>query len=153
MKLANALSQRGELQTHIRQLEGRLMNNALVQEGEEPAEDPMELLTELRADYARLEMLISAINRTNDRTAAGEGRSLSDLLAERDCRRGHLAVLRNFLDSASATVSRRTVGEIRIRSSVNVRELQRDVDAQAKALRELEERVQELNWTTELLEN
>ena len=62
-------------------------------------------------------------------------------------------MLRNFLDSASATVSRRTVGEIRIRSSVNVRELQRDVDAQAKALRELEERVQELNWTTELLEN
>lgn len=149
MKLANALSQRGELQTHIRQLEGRLMNNALVQEGEEPAEDP----TELRADYARLETLISAINRTNDRTSAGEGKSLSDLLAERDCRRGHLAVLRNFLDSASATVSRRTVGEIRIRSSVSVRELQRDVDAQAKALRELEERVQELNWTTELLEH
>ena len=39
MKLANALSQRSELQTRIRQLERRLNNNALVQEGEQPAED------------------------------------------------------------------------------------------------------------------
>ena len=35
MKLANALSQRSELQTRLRQLESRLNNNALVQEGEE----------------------------------------------------------------------------------------------------------------------
>lgn len=48
MKLANALSQRAELQTCIRQLEERLNNNAQVQEGEEPAEDPMELLRELQ---------------------------------------------------------------------------------------------------------
>ena len=68
MKLANALSQRSELQTRIRQLESRLNNNALVQEGEQPAEDPMELLAELEADYARLEELISAINRTNNST-------------------------------------------------------------------------------------
>ena len=50
MKLANALSQRSELQTRIRQLEDRLNNNALVQEGERPAEDPMELLKELDGD-------------------------------------------------------------------------------------------------------
>ena len=47
MKLANALSQRSELQERIRQLEYRLQNNAKVQEGETPAEDPMELLREL----------------------------------------------------------------------------------------------------------
>ena len=52
MKLANALSLRSELQTRIRQLESRLDNNALVQEGESPAEDPMELLRELEEDYA-----------------------------------------------------------------------------------------------------
>lgn len=40
MKLATALSRRKELQTHIHELEDRLMNNAQVQEGEEPAEDP-----------------------------------------------------------------------------------------------------------------
>mgnify|MGYP006990346091 CR=1 FL=1 len=45
----------------------------------------MELLKELDADYARLEELISAINRTNNSTRAGDGTTLSDLLAKRDC--------------------------------------------------------------------
>ena len=34
MKLATALSRRKELQTHIHELEDRLMNNAQVQEGD-----------------------------------------------------------------------------------------------------------------------
>lgn len=145
MKLANALSLRSELQTRIRQLESRLDNNALVQEGESPAEDPMELLREL-------EELIARINRTNSTTEAGEGRTLSDLLARRECMTGRLRILRDFLNSASAVVNRRTVGEIRIRSAVNVRELQKQVDRDAKALRELDETIQEKNWTTELVE-
>ena len=116
MKLATALSRRKELQTHIHELEDRLMNNAQVQEGEEPAEDPRELL------------------------------------ARRDCCRGQLGIWRNFLSCASATVSRRTVGEIKIRSAVPVKDFQKQVDQGAKELRQLEERIQELNWTTELLE-
>jgi hypothetical protein len=68
MKLANALSRRSELQTRIRQLEIRLGNNALVQEGENPAEEPADLLAELDRDYAELERLIAAINRTNSVT-------------------------------------------------------------------------------------
>jgi len=149
MKLANALSLRSELQTRIRQLESRLDNNALVQEGESPAEDPMELLRELEEDYAQLEELIARINRTNSTTEAGEGRTL---LARRECMTGRLRILRDFLNSASAVVNRRTVGEIRIRSAVNVRELQKQVDRDAKALRELDETIQEKNWTTELVE-
>lgn len=152
MKLANALSQRAELQTCIRQLEERLNNNAQVQEGEEPAEDPMELLRELDEDYAQLEALIARINRTNSATLV-DGVPLSDLLARRDCMTGRLGILRVFLSSASSLVSRRTVGEIRIRSAVNVRELQKQVDQQSKSLRELDAVIQETNWTTELMEH
>ena len=97
MKLANALFQRSELQERIRQLEGRLLNNAKVQEGEVPAEDPQELLKELEEHYAQL-------------------------------------------------------GEIKIRSAVNVRAMQKEIDWQAKELRELDEKIQEANWTTELME-
>ena len=96
--------------------------------------------------------LIARINRTNSTTEAGEGRTLSDLLARRECMTGRLRILRDFLNSASAVVNRRTVGEIRIRSAVNVRELQKQVDRDAKALRELDETIQEKNWTTELVE-
>ena len=153
MKLANALSQRAELQTRIHQLEARLYNNAQVQEGEQPAEDPRELLRELEEDYVRLEALISAINRTNNAARTEDGATLSDLLARRDCLRGKLGILRNFLDNASALVRRRTAGEIKVKSSVNVRELQKQVDGLSKELRQLEETVQETNWTTELLSN
>ncbi len=151
MKLANALSQRSELQTRIRQLESRLNNNALVQEGEHPAEDPVELLKELEEDYARLEDLIARINRTNNAAKTESGATLSDLLARRDCLKGRLAGLRNFLNNASCTIQRRTASEIKIKSTVNVRQTQKRVDGLAKELRELEEAIQEKNWTTELL--
>ena len=48
---------------------------------------------------------------------------------------------------------RRTAGEIKVKSSVNVRELQKQVDGLSKELRQLEEIIQEKNWTTELLSN
>ena len=80
-----------------------------------------------------------------------DGVPLSDLLARRDCRKGKLGVLRNFLDNASELVSRRTVGEIKIRSTVDVRSMQKEVDRMSKELRELDEKIQEANWTTDLL--
>ena len=151
MKLANALSLRAEIQTRIRQLESRLNNNAQVQEGERPAEEPEELLRELEESYAHLERFIAQINRANHETLVG-GKTLSDLLARRECMTGKLNVLRDFLDRASNLTNRRTVGEIKIRSTVNVRELQKQVDRESKELRELDALIQETNWTTELLE-
>ena len=151
MKLANALSRRAELQDRIRQLESRLDNNALVQEGENPAEDPAELLAELEENCAKLEDLIARINRTNS-TALVDGVTLSDPLPRRECRKEKLRIQREFLHSASALVNRRTVGEIRVRSAVNVREMQKELDRQSKQLRELDETIQEANWTIELAE-
>ena len=46
MKLAEALSERADIQKRIQQLRSRLRRNALVQEGEKPAEDPHALLEE-----------------------------------------------------------------------------------------------------------
>ncbi|MDD6046114.1 MAG: DIP1984 family protein, partial [bacterium] len=149
-KLANALTERAELQTKVRQLENRLMNNAQVQEGERPAEDPAALLAELEAAYAALEDLIARINLTNSATLSG-GKSLTALLARRDCLAGKIGVLRSFCDAASALVTRRTVGEIKIKSTVDVAALQKQIDALSKELRELDAAIQEKNWTTELL--
>ena len=150
MKLANALTERAELQTKVRQLENRLMNNAQVQEGERPAEDPAALLAELEASYAALEDLIARINLTNSGTLSG-GKSLTALLARRDCLAGKIGVLRSFCDAASALVTRRTIGEIRIKSTVEVAALQKQIDALSKELRGLDAAIQEKNWTTELL--
>lgn len=65
---------------------------------------------------------------------------------------GRLRILRDFLNSASAVVNRRTVGEIRIQERGQCARAQKQVDRDAKALRELDETIQEKNWTTELVE-
>lgn len=59
MKLAEALMERSDLKTRIEQLAARLNENAKVQEGDEPAENPAELLDELNRLYARLERLMT----------------------------------------------------------------------------------------------
>ena len=58
MKLAEALIERSDLQRRISELEGRLANNARVQEGEKPAEKPQELMKELDECIAALEELV-----------------------------------------------------------------------------------------------
>jgi len=46
MKLAQALIERADLQRKLAQLGARLQQNAQYQEGEAPAEDPQDLLTD-----------------------------------------------------------------------------------------------------------
>ena len=151
MKLATALSERAELQRKLSELGNRLNNNAKVQDGEAPAEDPQALLTELDGALARLEELMARINLTNSRTVSAEGVTVTELLAKRDCLKKRVQFMRSFLDSASSKVDRYSKTEIRVVSTVDVPALQKQVDAASKALRETDEKLQELNWTTELL--
>ena len=152
MKLATALSERADIQRRLSQLQTRLNNNAKVQEGDEPAEDPKALLKELDALLERLEWLMARINLTNSRTLA-DGVTVTELIARRDCLSKRLNILRGFLDTASEKVDRYSQKEIKILSTVKVSQLQKQVDAVSKELRELDERIQGLNWTTELLES
>ncbi|MDD4075850.1 MAG: DIP1984 family protein [Eubacteriales bacterium] len=151
MKLAEALMERADLQKRLSQLKSRLSMNAKVQEGEKPAEDPETLLSELDTVIAQLETLITRINRTNAAPLAENGDAILALLARRDCLRLQTDALRDFLSDASATVMRGTKSEVVIRSTVSVAELQKKIDALAKELRELDVRIQSLNWSTELL--
>lgn len=149
MKLAEALALRSDLQKREAQLQVRLNNNARVQEGEKPAEDPKTLLAELDTIMAELEDLVARINLTNS-APLPTGETLTALLARRDCLSRKTETLRNFLACASNLTSRSTKGEIRIYSTVRVPELQKQVDALSRELRELDTRIQGLNWTTEL---
>ena len=150
MKLATALSERADLQRRISELSVRLNNNAKVQDGEKPSEDPNELLQELNKDFERLESLIAHINHTNNETKSGD-LTLTDLIARRDCLKQKISIMRSFLDTASEKVQRYSKTEIRILSTVPVSKLQKEVDKLAKELRETDETIQGLNWTTELI--
>ncbi len=149
MKLAEALQERADLNRRIQQLQQRLGNNAIVQEGEQPAEDPKELLVELDRAVCELEDLISRINLTNCRTLVG-GKSLTELLARRDMLTVKLGAYRNLVQSASQVSRRATRTEIKLLSTVNVKDLQKQVDQMAKELRLLDNSIQETNWNPEL---
>ncbi len=151
MKLASALSERGDLQKKIAEMKTRLGNNAKVQEGEEPAEDPMALLAELDKALQRLEYLIRRINLTNCAVSIN-GTTMTEMLARRDCLRTRISIMRGFLDQASEKVDRYSKTEIRVFSTVDVAALQKDVDRTSAELRELDERIQEMNWTNDLKE-
>ena len=150
MKLATALSERADLQRRISELGVRLNNNAKVQEGEKPAEDPAALLAELDTCIARLEELVARINKTNNETRSGE-ETITDLIAHRDCLKMRIQIMRSFLNASSEKVARYTKTEIRVLSTVPVAKLQKQVDEYSADLHRTDETIQGLNWTTELL--
>ena len=151
MKLASALSERGDLQVRLRELETRLVNNAKTQEGEPPAERPEDLLAELDRMTARLEHLVARINLTNASTVSG-GVTITEMIAKKDVLRMKTTTLRRFLDEASNKTDRYSKSEILVVSTVDVPTVQKHLDELSRELRLLDERIQELNWTTELIE-
>ncbi len=150
MKLAEALQERADLNRRIAQLRERLENNAVVQEGETTAEDPAQLLDELDRDVARLEELMARINRTNTETRDGE-QSITDLIARKDALRVQVEAYRGVVSAASQIAHRAMRTEIKILSAVDVKALQKKTDALSQELRRTDNRIQELNWKTELL--
>ena len=149
MKLAEALQERADLNRKIEQLRQRLLDNALVQDGENTAEDPNELLKELNSSLQRLKELISLINLKNSATVI-DGKTLTELIAEKDVLTLKIAAYKDLVHQASQTVRRARNTEIRILSSVNVKKLQKELDHDAAALRKLDNKIQETNWTTEI---
>lgn len=151
MKLAEALQERADLNKKIGDLGNRLDANSLVQEGEKTNEDPQELLKELDAAIQRLQKLIADINLTNCQTVVG-GKTLTEIIAEKDCASIRLSKYRSLVESASENTYRARGTEIKIRPAVNVAELQKTADGIAKQIRLLDNTLQATNWTTELIE-
>ena len=150
MKLATALTERANLQNKISELSIRLNNNAKVQEGDIPSEDPNLLLKELSKCIKALEELISRINHTNSVTFIDD-KTISDYIAKKDTLKQKISIIRNFLDTASERATRYSKAEIKIISTVSVVDIQKDLDKLSKELRLIEEKIEEANWTTELI--
>ena len=151
MKIAEALIERADIQKRISQLSVRLQNNALVQDGEKPEEEPSELLAELDRLVRRLCELVAQINLTNAKTEV-DGMSVTEMLSLRDALSKKAEILRNFLNVASSKAMRNRGSEIVIKSTVSVSEIQKNVDSISKQLREIDIKIQGINWTTDLIE-
>ncbi|WP_213973875.1 DIP1984 family protein [Tepidanaerobacter acetatoxydans] len=151
MKLAEALILRSDLQKRIEQLKNRLRNNVMVQEGEKPSEEPGVLLEELDDCLLELTDIIKRINKTNNATKFDKEWTLADALAERDKLWEKRLVLSHITEAASVKQDRYSRTEIKYISVVNVKELQKQIDKLSKEYRELDTKIQGLNWTIDLI--
>ncbi len=152
MKLAEALILRADCNKRFEQLKQRVVRSAMVQEGDEPPENPAELIEELERVSDELAGLIRRINRANSTTEFAPGVTLSDALAARDVTLLKREAYRQIVESASVRQDRYSKSEVRYQPTVNVQELQRRADGLSKEARELDSRIQELNWKIDLVD-
>ena len=151
MKIAEALILRADIQKRIAQLKTRLNNNAKVQENEEPTENPELLLIELDSLISQLNDLIIKINKTNTLSKI-DGISLVELIAKKDTLSQKAGILREFIEIASQKINLYSTTEIKVFSTINVPEQQKQLDKLSKEIRETDTKLQQANWTIDLIE-
>lgn len=152
MKLAEALINRADIQKRIEQLKIRIMRSAKVQEGEEPPEDANALIAELEQLYAELAKIVKSINRTNSSVEFCPGKTIADVLAERDAISAKRNALETIVESAAIRQERYSKSEVKFISTINIGEIQKTIDRLSKEFRELDSKIQEKNWTVDIIE-
>jgi hypothetical protein len=157
MKLAEALLLRADRNRSLEQLKQRIQVSARYQEGENPPEEAGDLVAAASAVLDELEVLIRNINRTNSATTMADGRTVTDALAERDVLRLRYSMLKVSADAASGGPQqvgfiRATRSELKYLRALDVKDLRLQGSDIARRVRELDARIQQVNWTTELQE-
>lgn len=144
IKLAEGLLLRADLIKKIEHLQNRIRPVLIVSEDRLPQEDPDKLLAQLRKAIQDLESLVIRINKTNNATPVnGEG-MLMEALAKRDSLKMLSEKLRTIRYAAQINNS----GDTNLKTTVDIRKLQIEMDQTGRAFREIDSKIQEINWLT-----
>ena len=153
MKLAAALAQRADIQKKLNQLQGRALTVIRVQEGDIPDENPESLIAEFERLSAELEVLIQKINHTNSVSKFNDELTIADAITQRDVLQKRQQFYSKLADASAARTDRYSHTEIRFVSSYPTAQLREKAEEAAIAYRFLDMKLQELNWSVELLED
>ena len=146
MKLAEGLLLRSDLIKKVEHLQNRIRPVLVVSKDRVPQEDPNKLLAQLRNTIQELQSLVIRINKTNNETqVAGEG-TLMEALAKRDAMKMLSEKLRNIRYAAQIN----NTGDTELKTTIDIKNLQIEMDQTGRAFRELDSKIQEINWLTEL---
>ena len=155
MKLAQLLNHRADLQKRMKDLRQRIGRNLLVQEGEQPIEQPDDLIdafTKMSHQWREIVKVINAVN-NQPLTDSSNGATISELVVMRD----HLRMLHNMTSDAHSGLSPRmdrfSRSEIKQIPSIEAEKIRKSCDVYARDLRKLDDDIQELNWSTEVPDN
>lgn len=152
MKLAEALSQRAQLNIKISQLKSRLKDCVKIQEGDDLTETPEEVISELDATLRELRSLVYRINITNTATCLENGENLTSLLARRDAFGIKVKAIYDALQKITTKEDRFSRNEIRYVRTVDVKEFRKIYDESAAQLRQLDLTIQALGFKTDLVD-
>lgn len=152
MKLAEALLLRADLQKKLASLRQRVTENAVVQEGETPHEDPTKLMKEAVGVLKELETLVKRINTANLKHTLPDGRTLTEAIARRERLAQQHALMHAAIAGSKKEPDRYSMSEIKWVATVEVGKLQKQAEDLAKKTRELNALIQETNWSAELEE-
>jgi len=152
MVIGEALNRRADLRRRIAALQERIRECVLVEEGAEPPEDAGGLLAEVGTLCDELQNLIAQLNHSNAVSRLSTGETVTEALARRDV----IELRRKALNDAVAATTGRGLyslrrGEARMVRQVSVGDLQREIDSRARERRELENLLQQHNWTAPLV--
>lgn len=150
MLLAEALVERADAQRRLAALKRRIGDNALVQEGEVPAEDPRALLDEAEGLVERIREIVVAVNTANTATALADGTSVTAAIARRDALGTRIRLLVDAAGEATTRSRRYGLREIRDVATLDVSALRATADQLTDERRRLDIQLQQANWTTEL---
>ena len=150
MKLAEALIARADLKNKVTQIKLRMAQNVKVEEGDEPAEEANTLFRRYDALMAELEKIIIRINRTNAAIEM-DGGTLADAIAKRDNLKAKINTYRELIEKASTLRERGYERTIKFVCCLDISELRKQADDLSMQYRELDTKMQGLNWTVNLL--
>jgi Family of unknown function (DUF6847) len=150
MKLAEALALRSDIQKKLASLRQRIGNNAIIQEGNEPHENPNKLLKEAFGVLKELRDLVEKINTANASNKLPDGRTITEAIAQNDELIQKHSLLQHAISSSVKEPSRHRRTEIKWVACIDVKKIQKQSDDLSKKIRELNLMIQETNWKVKL---
>ena len=153
MKLAEALMERKAIKNKMEELKKRIYQNAQVQEGDMPIENPTHLLQELSEEVKKFEELVIRINNTNmtAKLSGDDELTLMEAIVKKDMLNYAHLIYINLADKATPVNARYSNREIKSIPSIEISDIRKKADDIAKEYRMLDSKIQEANWNTELV--
>lgn len=153
MKLAEALLIRADQQKQIASYKQRIQANVLVQDGDEPSEDPNRLIEQVFALSQQLHCLVNDIHHTNALTRLPDGRSMLQLLSQRDELVERHQILIGAIRQSQQEPDRYSSREIKWTKVISISKLQKQADHISAQLRSLNVLIQASNWQVDLIDS
>ena len=152
MLLAEALLRKAVLKKELDALEQRMGESARIPHDEEPVDDYTVLLISYREKESELLETSLRILATNNKTEIIEGETISQAIIRRDGLKRIVAMYNKLLNAAiGSNRGYYSSRDVKYKRVIDMDKVRSDMNSAAQQYRELDVKLQQLNWNTELL--